>query len=379
MCVFPEAEKPTHIPVLLSETLEALSPKPGGRYLDGTVGLGGHAAALLKRVDAMGGRAELCGLDRDLSALKLAARRLAPWEGRVHLFHARYSEFTAFLDKLCWPELDGALLDIGISSLQIDTPERGFSFRADGPLDMRMDRDSHEAPVSRLVNSGSCEELRTIIARYGEDPLASRIARAIVEARAVRPLETTRDLAAVVEKAYPASWKAKSRNHPATRTFQALRMAVNDELGELERFMDVILGRLAVGGRLAVISFHSLEDRVIKQRMRDWARSCVCPPYLPVCVCGRQPKVKLLFAKPVQPGEEERASNPRAGSAKLRAVEKLPPSAPTVSEGERLQELEAACQAAEGVFSVGHGKSSMQRGRFRTAAFTPRGSRKRRV
>lgn len=366
-----EAAKPVHVPVLLSEALEALSPRPGGRYLDGTLGLGGHASALLERV----GDTELCGLDRDASALELAARRLAPWGNRVHLFHNRYSDFAAVLDGLGWGEVDGVLLDIGVSSLQLDTPERGFSFHADGPLDMRMDPDSDDVPVARLVNTATFDELRTIIARYGEDPVAARIARAVVEARAVAPLQTTRDLAAVVERAYPAAWRAKARNHPATRTFQALRMAVNDELGELERFLDAVPERLAVGGRLVVITFHSLEDRLVKQRMRALAQGCVCSPHLPVCVCGRRPRVRLPIAGPVCPSEAEIAANPRARSAKLRVMEKLPPEEPGMSVEERLQELARAVRAAEGTFSGSGGVRRNDRRRRRTRAFDGRTGR----
>ena len=265
-----------HISVLLNEAVDALAPKAGGRYLDGTVGMGGHSFAIMERT---GGEGFLCGLDRDTQALELARIRLAPFGDRVHLVHTRYSEFEAALDGIGWDAVDGALIDIGVSSLQIDSAERGFSFSSDGPLDMRMDRDSEELPVSRLVNRAKLEDLKDIIERYGEDPQAGRIARAIVEARVRKPIETTGELAALVERAYPAAWRAKARNHPATRTFQALRMAVNDEIGELERFLDAILGRLKPGGRVAVISFHSLEDRVVKHRMKAWAQGCICLLY----------------------------------------------------------------------------------------------------
>lgn len=234
-----------HISVLLDEAVEALAPKAGGRYLDGTVGMGGHSFAIMERT---GGQGFLCGLDRDTQALELARVRLAPFGDHVHLAHTRYSAFEATLDELGWDVIDGALIDIGVSSLQIDSAERGFSFSSDGPLDMRMDRDSGDTPVSRLVNRAKQEELKDIIERYGEDPQAGRIAKAIVEARIRKPIETTGELAALVERAYPAAWRAKARNHPATRTFQALRMAVNDEIGELERFLDAILGRLKPGG-----------------------------------------------------------------------------------------------------------------------------------
>ena len=310
-----------HVSVLLNETVDALRPRSGGRYLDGTLGMGGHSFTLLERA---GDKAELCGLDRDTQALEIARRRLAPFGEHVHLFHTRYSAFQTALDELGWPSLDGAMIDIGVSSLQIDSAERGFSFNADGPLDMRMDQQSSDdMPVSRLVNRARVEELRDIIERYGEDPQAGRIARAIAEARIQKPIETTRELAALVERAYPAAWRAKARNHPATRTFQALRMAVNDEIGELERFLDAILERLVPGGRVAVITFHSLEDRVVKQKMRTWAQGCLCPKHLPVCVCHHQPEVLLVTPKPICPSEREVLLNPRAGSAKLRVAEKL--------------------------------------------------------
>lgn len=302
--------------------MDALRPRPGGRYLDGTVGMGGHAAALLERTE---GEAFLCGLDRDAQALELARARLEPFGEHAKLFHTRYSDFGMALDKLQWDIVDGVLLDLGVSSLQLDSPNRGFSFLVDGPLDMRMNRESTEAPVSRLVNRAGFEELKSIIERYGEDPQAGRIARTLVEARVHKPIETTRELAALVERAYPAAWRAKARNHPATRTFQALRMAVNDEIGELERFLDTILERLAPGGRLAVIAFHSLEDRVVKQKMKTWAQGCLCPKSLPICVCNHQPEVRLLTAKPLCPSAEEVACNPRASSAKLRVIEKVVP------------------------------------------------------
>lgn len=313
------SERAAHIPVLLDEVLEYLAPHKGGRYLDGTLGLAGHASAVLERA---GEGAELCGLDRDPEALRRATARLAPFGGQAHLYHLRYSEFEEALDDLGWPTVDGALIDIGVSSMQIDLAERGFSFHADGPLDMRMDPDAQES-AWRLVNRERHEVLKDIIARYGEEPMAGRIARAIVDARNTGPIDTTLQLAAIVERAYPAKWRATARNHPATRTFQALRMAVNDELGELERFLDAILARLAPGGRLVVISFHSLEDRIAKHRMRHWAEGCRCPRHVPRCVCGHTPEVRILTKKPVTATSDELARNPRASSAKLRAAEKV--------------------------------------------------------
>jgi 16S rRNA (cytosine1402-N4)-methyltransferase len=306
-----------HVPVLLTETLECLLPRDSGRYLDGTVGLGGHAEAVLRR------GAWLCGLDKDQSALELAGGRLSVFGEKARLFCLPFSEFTSALDELGWDEVDGMLLDIGVSSMQLDTAERGFSFIADGPLDMRMNPEPGKASAWHLVNRERPDVLKRIIAELGEEPQAGRIARLIAEERQKNPIDSTRQLAALVERAYPPAWRAKARNHPATRTFQALRMVVNDELGELRRFLDTALSRLRVGGRLAVITFHSLEDRMIKRAMRDWAQGCLCPRRLPRCVCRHAPEARILTKKPIRASTEEVASNPRASSAKLRAVEKM--------------------------------------------------------
>ena len=311
-----------HIPVLLPQVLEALAPRAGGRYLDGTLGMAGHAEALLHAAPD----SELCGLDRDADALTKARERLSPFVAgpkRAHFFHLRYSQFEDALAQLGWDKLDGALIDIGVSSMQLDMAERGFSFHGDGPLDMRMDQNPDQASAWQWVNRERFEVLKDIITRYGEDPQAGRIARAIVDARQKAPIETTGQLADIVYKAYPAAWRAKARNHPATRTFQALRMAVNDELGELQIFLDKILGRLRVGGRLVVITFHSLEDRMVKQAMRHWSEGCRCPRHVPRCVCGHEPEVRVLCKKPLTANAEEVRANPRASSAKLRAAEKI--------------------------------------------------------
>ncbi|MDE7371191.1 MAG: 16S rRNA (cytosine(1402)-N(4))-methyltransferase RsmH, partial [Desulfovibrio sp.] len=303
----------------LAETLAALAPVAGGRYLDGTVGLGGHAQAILEAAP----ESRLCGLDRDTEALELARERLAPFGERAHLFHRRYSEFAGALEELGWDFVDGALLDIGVSSLQLDEAERGFSFHGDGPLDMRMDAASGERSAWHWVNRESFARLKECIATLGEEPQAGRIARAIVDARQKAPIDTTAELAALVAQAYPAAWRARARRHPATRTFQALRLAVNDELGELRRFLDTILKWLPVGGRLVIITFHSLEDRMVKQAMRHWAEGCRCPRHVPVCRCGHVPEVRPLSKKPLIASPDEVAANPRASSAKLRAVEKI--------------------------------------------------------
>lgn len=314
--------RPRHIPVLLSETLDVLVPalgREGARYLDGTLGLGGHAAAVLTAAPS----SRLCGLDRDAQALDLARARLEPFNRRISLFHLRYSRFEEALDELRWEHIDAALIDIGVSSLQLDEAERGFSFNSDGPLDMRMDPSSGRPSAWHWVNREPFAALKECIATLGEEPQAGRIARAIVEARQKAPIDTTLRLAHIVAMAYPPAWRAKARRHPATRTFQALRMAVNDELGELRRFLDAVIGRLRIGGRLAVISFHSLEDRMVKQAMRRWAEGCRCPRHVPRCVCGHVPEARLLHRKPVTARESEVAVNPRSSCAKLRAVEKI--------------------------------------------------------
>lgn len=309
-----------HVSVLLNEVIDYLDPKPGGYYLDGTLGLAGHSEALLKRTE---GKAHLLGIDRDLDTLERARKRLEPFGDNVVTAHARFSEFEMVLRDVNWDELDGALLDIGVSSMQIDQPERGFSFKTEGPLDMRMDPSGGMPPASSIVNKASYEKIKFIIGRYGEDPMCGRIAKAILEARSVAPIETTTQLASIVEKAYPAKWRAKSRNHPATRTFQALRMVVNSELEELEAFLKRILDRLRPGGRLAVITFHSLEDRMVKHMFKEESTGCICPKQIPVCICNHTPNVKLITRKPVTATDEERKLNSRSSSAKLRVVEKL--------------------------------------------------------
>ncbi len=305
---------------MLEEVVEQLRPQPGKRFLDGTVGLGGHSFALLERA---GAGASLLGLDRDPEALELARKRLEPFGDRVALFQLRYSQFEAALDELGWDTVDGVVLDLGGSSLQLDAPERGFSFLRDGPLDMRMGSELGEPSVADLVNRASYGDLARIIGKLGEEPLAGRIARFIVRARDARPIETTLELAAVVEDAYPAKRRREGRTHPATKTFQALRMAVNKELDELDFFLRRIPDRLAPEGRIAVISFHSLEDRMVKQAFRKEASPCECPPRAPYCVCGKQPRLRVLTRKPLSPSEREVARNNRARSAKLRVAEKL--------------------------------------------------------
>ncbi|PYS96108.1 MAG: 16S rRNA (cytosine(1402)-N(4))-methyltransferase [Acidobacteria bacterium] len=310
-------EKGTHRPVLLREAVAALGCRPGGFWVDGTVGAGGHAEAIL-RASAPDGR--LLGLDRDREALERARRLLAPFGDRVALRHDDFRSLPEILEASGRPP-DGILLDLGISSQQIDDPARGFSFQEDGPLDMRMDR-TQDTTAATLVNALPARELAAIVARYGEEPAARRIARALVAERAREPITTTGRLAAIVARV--ARSRRRTRTHPATRTFQALRIAVNRELDGLDRLIEQAVERLPPGGRIAVISFHSLEDRIVKRALRALARRCVCPRDLPLCACGRPDLARLLGRKPVRPGAEEARDNPRSRSARLRAAERLP-------------------------------------------------------
>ncbi|MBQ7607126.1 MAG: 16S rRNA (cytosine(1402)-N(4))-methyltransferase RsmH [Desulfovibrionaceae bacterium] len=307
-----------HTPVLLHEVVDGLAVKDGGLYLDGTLGLGGHAEAILARREC-----SLLGLDRDRTALRYAMGRLSPFGLRAHAQHASFADFAVHMDALGWDRLDGALLDIGVSSMQLDRGERGFSYRLDARLDMRMDQEADVPTACDIVNTWDADRLREAIARFGEEPNAARIVSRIVTARKKGGIRTTGELASLVEAAYPAAWRAKARHHPATRTFQALRILVNDELGQLNRFLEQILGRMQTGGRLLIITFHSLEDRLVKQTMHRWAKACLCPPSARTCVCGHKPEAVLLWKKPLVASPEECAINPRATSAKLRAVEKL--------------------------------------------------------
>ena len=349
-----------HIPVLLDECIEALDLRDGVTALDCTLGGAGHSEAIARSIAPHG---TLIGIDQDDMALEAARKRLdsAGLDSDPLLLKGNFADLDELLVTARVPGVDAALFDLGVSSPQFDFPERGFSYREDAPLDMRMDRDSEELPVSRLVNRAKLEDLKDIIERYGEDPQAGRIARAIVEARVRKPIETTGELAALVERAYPAAWRAKARNHPATRTFQALRMAVNDEIGELERFLDAILGRLKPGGRVAVISFHSLEDRVVKHRMKAWAQGCICPKHIPVCVCHHAPEALLVTPKPVCPSERELMLNPRAGSAKLRVAEKLDPHARQADEDSGEEAARLRYEAKRAARLARHGREGRER------------------
>ena len=301
-----------HQPVLYHEIILALQPRNKGLYVDGTLGAGGHARGILEAC-APDGR--LLGLDVDPQALALARKTLAPYGERTRLTQASYDSLTERLREVGWEEIDGILLDLGLSSMQLDTPERGFSFQHDAPLDMRFDPAS-PITAANLVNTLPGDELADLIYGYGEERASRRIAQAIVRAR---PLQTTRQLAAVIESVLPR----RGRIHPATQTFQALRIAVNQELDRVETFLPQAVAALKSGGRLAIISFHSLEDRIVKEYFRRESRDCICPPRQPVCTCGHKATLKEISRKPITPGEAEIAANPRARSAKLRVVEKL--------------------------------------------------------
>ncbi len=304
-----------HRPVMLAEVVEALQPHRGGLYVDGTVGAGGHAAGIL---EAASPGTRLWGLDRDPAALKLAGERLSVFGKRVKLWPATFDRLGACLAQGGEEGADGILLDLGVSSMQLDDPGRGFAFRFEAPLDMRMGPEGPSAAelLAELDESG----LARLFRELGEEPQARRVARAVVKARAGAPITTTERLAAVVAEALPAAERRKRRLHPATRVFMALRLAVNDELGQLERFLEGAPGWLKPGGRLAIISYHSLEDRRVKRAFRAWADPCTCPPDLPVCACGRKPLARLPFRKAIKPTAEEVAANPRARSARLRVA-----------------------------------------------------------
>lgn len=306
-------EFPHHQPVLYHEIIHALRPQSPGRYVDATVGAGGHAWGIL---EASAPDGQLLALDKDPQALAIASQRLSVYHRRVILVHASYIQLREELRRLGWEQVNGIVFDLGVSSMQLDQAERGFSFLANGLLDMRFDPTTGRNAAD-LVNTLSEDELTDLIWRYGEERHARRIAREICRSR---PLATTLALAQAVERAVGGK---RERIHPATRTFQALRIAVNDELRGLEQVLPDAVEVLASGGRLAVISFHSLEDRIIKQFFRRESRDCICPPEQPVCTCHHRATLRELTRKPILPSAEEIATNPRARSAKLRVAEKL--------------------------------------------------------
>ena len=305
-----------HISVLLDECIEGLNIKPDGIYVDGTLGGAGHSSQIAKRLTA--GR--LIGIDRDPVALKAAGERLAPYADRVTLVHSNFCEIAQVLEDLNIEGVDGILLDLGVSSPQLDDGSRGFSYMADAPLDMRMNSEDTMSAYD-VVNSWSYEELRRILFDYGEERYAPKIASAICKKREEKPIETTLELVDVIRGAMPAQ-ALREKQHPAKRSFQAIRIAVNDELGSVEKVMRDAIPCLNPGGRLAVITFHSLEDRIVKTAMASAAKGCTCPPSFPVCVCGKKPQVQVITRKPIVSTDEELERNPRARSAKLRVCEK---------------------------------------------------------
>ena len=306
-----------HVSVLLDECLDGLNIKPEGTYVDGTLGGAGHSSQIVKRLTT----GHHIGIDRDPVALKAAGERLAPFGDKVTLVHSNFCEIKQVLEDLGIEGVDGILLDLGVSSPQLDDGSRGFSYMADAPLDMRMNSEDVLTAYD-VVNTWSQDELKRILYDYGEERYAPRIAAAICSRRETKPIETTLELVDVIRGAMPAA-ALREKQHPAKRSFQAIRIAVNDELGSVEKVMRDAIPCLNKGGRLAVITFHSLEDRIVKNAMADAAKGCTCPPNFPVCVCGKKPQVKIITRKPVVSGEEELERNPRARSAKLRVCEKL--------------------------------------------------------
>ena len=307
--------EPKHVSVLLNECIESLKIRPDGIYVDGTLGLGGHSSEIAKRLTT----GLLIGIDRDETAIERAGARLAPYGERVRLVHGNFSDVASILDRLGIDAVDGMLFDLGVSSPQLDEAHRGFSYMQDAPLDMRMDG-SASLSAHDVVNTWPEERLRRILYDYGEERYAPRIAAAIVRARQERPIETTLALVEIIRSAMPAA-ALREKQHPAKRSFQAIRIAVNDELGAVQTMMDTAPDKLRPGGRLAVISFHSLEDRIVKNGIRRREDGCTCPRDFPVCTCGFVQTLRSVSRKPILPSPEEQAANPRARSAKLRVAE----------------------------------------------------------
>ena len=306
-----------HKPVLLEECLDSLNIKPDGIYLDGTLGRAGHSLEIVRRLTT--GR--LIAIDRDETALEAARERLAPYLDKVTLVHSNFDRVGEILSELEPDGVDGMLFDLGVSSPQLDDVQRGFSYMHDAPLDMRMDQGA-SLSARDVVNGWSYEELRRILFEYGEERYAPAIAKNICQAREDKPIETTFELVELIKSAMPPQ-ALREKQHPAKRSFQAIRIAVNGELEALPPMLNAAAEHLRIGGRLSVISFHSLEDRIIKKTMQELATGCTCPPNFPVCVCGKTPKMKLITRKPITSGQAELLYNPRARSAKLRVAEKL--------------------------------------------------------
>ena len=306
-----------HKPVLLDECLTGLNIRPDGIYVDGTLGRAGHSLEIARRLS--GGGRHIC-LDRDETAIAAARERLADYRDRVTLVHSNFSRLGEVLGELGIPGADGMLFDLGVSSPQLDDAARGFSYMHDAPLDMRMDRTAG-LTARDVVNDWPYEELRRILLEYGEERYAPAIARAIVRSREEKPVETTLELVDIIKGAMPPA-ALREKQHPAKRSFQAIRIAVNGELDELPPMLTAAVDNLRSGGRLAVITFHSLEDRIVKRAMQDMARGCTCPPDFPVCVCGKKPRIRIVNRKPIVSGAKELEENPRARSAKLRVAEK---------------------------------------------------------
>lgn len=307
-----------HKTVLLHECIEWLNIKPNGIYVDGTLGGAGHSSLIASKLGKDG---RLIGIDRDEEALAAAAERLVEYKDKVTLVHGNFREIESILAKQKIEKIDGLLLDLGVSSPQLDEATRGFSYMADAPLDMRMDKNS---PLTAyiVVNEWSESELKKILYEYGEERYAARIASSIVKARNVRPVETTAELTQIIRSAMPSA-ALREKQHPAKRSFQAIRIAVNDELGALKELLGSVVPLLNETGRLVIISFHSLEDRLVKTAMVSYENGCRCPPNFPICTCGFKQSLKVLTRKPITPGEEELSNNPRSRSAKLRVAEKV--------------------------------------------------------
>ena len=307
----------THKPVLLQECLDGLAIKPQGVYLDGTLGRAGHSREIARR---LGSEGRLICIDRDQAALDAAGERLGEWMDRVTLIHGNFGDLADLLDDRGLSGLDGMLFDLGVSSPQLDDKTRGFSYMQDAPLDMRMDQ-SERLTADTVVNQWPQEELRRILWQYGEERYAPAIAKAIVRARETAPVQTTLELVEVIKSAMPPA-ALREKQHPAKRSFQAIRIAVNGELDALPPMLRAAVDGLNPGGRLAVITFHSLEDRIVKRALAEQARGCTCPPEFPVCVCGKKPRIRLVNRKPITADGAELSDNPRARSAKLRVAEK---------------------------------------------------------